>query len=410
MRRFAPDSTLDALLRDGKLAPDVIDALARKVAAFHGSIPVAAPADGHGSLAQVREAALDNFRQSRPYVQEPARLAALDQLFAWTQTESRHLAATFEERQRRGFVRECHGDLHLANIALIDGEPVLFDCIDFNASLRWIDVMSEAAFTTMDLIAHGEQALAFRFLNAYLEETGDYKGVGVLRYYLVYRAMVRAKVAAIQQRGADFERYLRFAGTLAGSSNPALVITCGLSGSGKTTFARALAGRIGAVHVRSDVERKRLHGLASRVRARAALESGIYASRSTATTYERLARIARSVVHGGLPVIVDATFLHRSQRRAFRDLARRVGARFVIVRCEAPLAALRARLEAREGTGDASDATAAVLDRQLEIREGFTRAETEAAVDCDTLDRRKIAEAYAEVERRLAVGQEAQPA
>ena len=402
MRRFPSESTLDALLRDGKLGPDGIDALARKVAAFHGSIRIATQADGHGSVAQVREAALDNFRQSRSYLADRASLEALDRLDAWTQDQCRRLAPTLEKRQRCGFVRECHGDLHLANVAWIDGEPVPFDCIEFNASLRWIDVMSEVAFTTMDLLAHRERGLAFRFLNAYLEETGDYKGIALLRFYLVYRAMVRAKVAAIQKRGTDFDRYLRLAEGLANQANPGLVITCGLSGSGKTTIARSLAGRIGAVHVRSDVERKRLHGLASRVRARASLESGIYAERSTATTYERLARIARCILDSGFPIIVDATFLQRSQRRAFRDLARRAGARFVIVRCEAPVDALRARLAAREGTGDASDATPAVLDRQLAIREGFTPAEADAAVDCDTLDRRKIAEALSAVEARLA--------
>jgi predicted kinase len=149
------------------------------------------------------------------------------------------------------------------------------------------------------------------------------------------------------------------------------------------------------------VERKRLHGLAPRIRAQMALESGIYGSSSTAATYERLARIARRVLDSGFPVIVDATFLHRSQRRVFRALARRAGARFVIVRCEAPPAALRARLVAREGTGDASDATPAVLERQLAICEGFTAAESGAAVLCDTLDRRRIADAYAAVEARL---------
>jgi aminoglycoside phosphotransferase family enzyme/predicted kinase len=399
MRRFAPNATFDAL----PILPHQIDALAALVAAFHRSVSVAAPGSDYGTPAQIGMTVLDNFRQSRMRVEDRAGVEALARLEAWTQREFERLTPTFEERLRRGFVRECHGDLHLGNVALIDGRPVPFDCIEFSAPLRWIDVINEVAFTVMDLMAHGDRNLALRFLNAYLEETGDYEGVAVLRFYLVYRAMVRAKVAAIQRRRQSFERYLRLAEELsARRSDPGLVITCGLSGSGKTTFARALAGSLGAVHIRSDVERKRMHGIHVEARAQTAIGTGIYTLQATAATYERLTRLARSVLLGGFPVIVDATFLRRSERQTFRDLARRIGARFVIARCEAPLPALRARLLAREGEHDASDATPAVLERQLTNREGFMPAEAEAAVTCDTLDRRKVAQALVDVENRLA--------
>ena len=400
MRRFAPDATLDALLRRGALEPERIDQLAAVVAQFHRSSPVAAAAGGYGAPSLIRQTALDNFRQIRAHVADRASLEALARLEAWTQAEFDRLGAAFEERQRRGFVRECHGDLHLGNVALIDDRPVPFDCIEFSAPLRWIDVMSEAAFTVMDLLAHGERALAFRFLNGYLEKVGDYEGVAVLRFYLVYRALVRAKVAAIQQRNVDFDLYLQLAETLSRPLAPALVLTCGLSGSGKTTIARSLAGRLGAVHVRADVERKRLHGIEPMTPADAAVDAGIYTPQATAATYERLARLARSVLASGFPVIVDATFLRRSQRSAFRDLAAREGARFVIVRNEAPFAALHARLAAR--AQDASDATAAVLERQRASEEGFTPAEAGAVVVCQTLDRKKCAAALAEVAARLS--------
>ena len=398
MRRFAPQATFDAL----PLVPEQVDALAARIAAFHGSIPVAAPESGYGAPALIRETALDNFRQLRERIKDRETLQALEPLQAWTESEFARLAPALEDRVRGGFVRECHGDLHLANVALIDGEPVPFDCIEFSAPLRWIDVMSEAAFTVMDLLAHGERALAFRFLNSYLEQTGDYEGVAVLRFYLVYRAIVRAKIAAIQRRRPVFERYLRLAQQLAAQSSQGLVITCGLSGSGKTTLAASLAGLLGAIRIRSDVERKRLHGIAAQTRARAALGAGIYAPDATAATYERLAHLARSIVASGFPVVVDATFLRRSERRAFRDLARRIGVRFVIVRCEAPLVALRARLLERESMRDASDATPAVLERQLANREGFTPAEAAAAVTCDTREGHSLAGSFAEVEARLA--------
>jgi aminoglycoside phosphotransferase family enzyme/predicted kinase len=398
MRRFAPEATFDAL----PLTPDQVDRLAALVATFHGSIPRATPASGHGAPALIRETALDNFRQSRAFVEDRESVEALERLREWTEAEFGRLAATFTERLRQGFVRECHGDLHLGNVALIDAEPVPFDCIEFSAPLRWIDVMSEAAFTVMDLCAHGERALAFRFLNTYLEHTGDYEGLAVLRFYLVYRALVRAKVAAIQRRRTTLERYLRVAQTLTRGAPAGLVVTCGLSGSGKTTLAGLLAGSLGAVRVRSDVERKRLHGLAAQARVATAVGAGIYSFPATVATYERLAQLARAVLASGFPVIVDATFLRRSERRVFRDLARRIGVRFVIVRCEAPLVALRARLLARAARQDASDATPAVLERQLANREGFSPAEALAAVTCDTRQGESLAGAMAEVEARLA--------
>jgi len=400
MRRFASDATLDALLREGVLPPDQIDALAALVAVFHGSVPVAGLASGYGAPEVIWEAALDNFRQMRIRVDYPATVEKLARLRAWTEAEFQRLVPTFERRRQHGFVRECHGDLHLGNVALIDGSPVPFDCIEFSDSLRWIDVINEAAFTMMDLLAHGERELAFRFLNRYLEERGDYEGVALLRFYLVYRALVRAKIASIQRQSASLEGYLRLAETLVESARSGLVITCGLSGSGKTTVARTLAGSLGAVHIRSDVERKRLHGIAAQTRSTTAVDSGIYDAVSTAATYERMAEIVRVLLSCGFPIIVDATFLHRSQRNAFRDLARREGVRFVIVRCEAPLDVLRARLINR--VDDASDATLAVLDRQLESREGFSPAEAESAVVCETTDSAKSAVALADVKARLA--------
>jgi uncharacterized protein len=404
MRRFAPEATLDELARNDALVPEHVDVLATLVAELHRSIPVAAPDSGYGAPGAIREAALDNFRQMRLRVDYRPNVERLARLRAWTEGAHDRLAPTFEARRRLGFVRECHGDLHLGNVALIDGNPVPFDCIEFSAPLRWIDVMSEVAFAVMDLLAHDRKALAFRFLNRYLEETGDYEGVAVLRFYLVYRALVRAKIAAIRRQGAHLETFVRLAEALAAPAHPALVITCGLSGSGKTTVARSLAGSLGAVHIRSDVERKRLHTIRPQERAGTSIDAGIYASPATAATYERMAQLARAILPEGFPVIADATFLRRAQRNAFRDLARRKGARCVIVRCEAPVDALRTRL--LERVQDASDATPAVLERQLQSREGFTPAEIERAVVCDTTDRCKCASALAEVEARLAADDE----
>jgi aminoglycoside phosphotransferase family enzyme/predicted kinase len=398
MRRFAPEATFDAL----PLTPDQVDRLAALVATFHGSIPRAAPASGHGAAALIRETALDNFRQSRAFVEDRESVEALERL----------------REVDRSRVRAARGNLRRATAsrvrARVPWRPAPGQCRPDRrraGTVRLHRVQRAAALDRRHerggFHSHGSvrarRARACVPFPEYVPRAhGDYEGLAVLRFYLVYRALVRAKVAAIQRRRTTLERYLRVAQTLTRGAPAGLVVTCGLSGSGKTTLAGLLAGSLGAVRVRSDVERKRLHGLAAQDRAASAVGAGIYAFPATVATYERLAQLARAVLASGFPVIVDATFLRRSERRVFRDLARRIGVRFVIVRCEAPLVALRARLLARAARQDASDATPAVLERQLANREGFSPAEAVAAVTCDTRQGESLAGAMAEVEARLA--------
>jgi uncharacterized protein len=394
MRQFAPDATLDALLRRGALTPAHVDELASAVAAFHARIAVASPETPHGAPERVWAAVLDNFRQIAAQAGETAELARLR---TWSEAEFAGLRGLLEERRRGGFVRECHGDLHLRNVALIDGRPVPFDCIEFSDALRWIDVISEAAFTVMDLLAHGERGLAFRFLNGYLEATGDYAGTKLLRFYLVYRALVRAKIAAIRAGQPDLQReartqsrdeitqYLRLATTLGERGRASVIITSGVSGAGKTTVARALAESLGAIRLRSDVERKRLHGLAATARTGAGISAGLYGARANVATYGHLAGLAGAILPSGFPVIVDAAFLRRAERDTVRDVAREAGAQFLIVACDAPPAVLRERVLVRERSGqDASEATVAVLEHQIETREPFAPQELADTIACDT--------------------------
>jgi hypothetical protein len=272
-----------------------------------------------------------------------------------------------------------------------------FDCIEFNPELRWIDVASESAFLVMDLFDRRLPALAWRALNAYLEATGDYAGVGVLRYYLVYRAMVRAKVATIRAHQAGLARdervalqreyrgYLELAERLALERGPALVLMHGVSGTGKTTVAQELLERLGAVRVRSDVERKRLHGLGAAARTGSAPGGGIYDAQATRATYDRLLDACRAIVESGYTAIADATFLKRAERERFRALALELGAKFAIVSCRASQAELRERLERRAGAGsDASEADVTIMERQRATEEALTAEETEAAVVVET--------------------------
>jgi uncharacterized protein len=382
MRRFPQEALADRMAARGTLAAREIDLLAASIAAFHAGIPVAPDGSLYGSHAEITGPALANFAEIVP---GPGDAARIEGLRLWTRRQGDRLRDAFASRKRDGFVRECHGDLHLGNIVFVAGQPLLFDGLEFRAELRWIDVMSEVAFLVMDLLEHGLDSAASRLLNAYLEATGDYAGLRVLRYYQVYRAMVRAKVIRLRALDGAYLRYLALADFLAVSARKAVVLMHGLAGSGKTTVAQALLERTGAIRVRSDVERKRLHGLAALARTHADLYGGIYALEATLRTYDRLKQVVRDVAESGRTVIVDAASLRRAERDAFADLAREVGASFLIVSCRASDAELHRRVTWREVTMcDASEAGAAVLESQIETQEPLAPDELAHSVPVDT--------------------------
>jgi hypothetical protein len=397
MRRFEQDALLDRMARRGELAAQHIDALARGVAAFHAGIERAGSDRAFGTAERILAPALQNFDQMLELVRAKTDLALLARLRDWTEREHAALAAVFDARKRDGWVRECHGDLHLGNVALLDGVPTPFDCIEFSEDLRWIDVMNEIAFLMMDLFDHRLPRLAFRFLNAYLELTGDYAGTRVLRFYAVYRALVRAKVSCMRahQSGItarekseieqEYRRHLHLAERLAAPAHAALLVMHGLSGSGKTSVAQGLVEALGAVRLRSDVERKRLYGLAPQARSGSEPDAGLYAPGANERTYERLAGLAREVLAARYPVIVDAAFLKRALRARFAELANAAGATFAIASCTAPAATLRARVAAREHAArDASEAGLAVLERQLASQEPLAADEAAHTLAIDT--------------------------
>ena len=385
MRRFAGDTLAEAMARRGALGPAQIDAIAAALAQFHAAASRAGPAEAFGAPEQVAAPAAGNFDQIAALDDDPGNAASLAALRAWTADECRRLGPVFAARRAGGCVRECHGDLHLGNIVFIEGRVVPFDCIEFDPALRWIDVMSEVAFLVMDLLAHRLPGPAWRLLNAWLEATGDYAGIAVLRFYLVYRAMVRAKIACLRGSGDQFRLYLGLAQALAEAKRPALILMHGLSGSGKTTVSQAVLERLGAVRVRSDIERKRLHGLDPVARSAAGLDAGLYSAGTSRRTYERLARCATIVLAAGYPALVDAAFLQREQRDRLRRVAGHQAIPSVIVECTAPLATVRRRVLQRETRStDASDAGAAVLEHQLAASQPLTQPEQAMAVSVDT--------------------------
>ncbi len=410
MRRFAQHDLLATMLAQGRLLPAHIDALARHVAQFHAAAAVAAPDSGWGSAAAVRAPVAECVQavQTRVAAALPALAPTVRALAQWCAAQGEALAPVFAARLQQGWVRECHGDLHLGNLVLLAGAPVLFDAIEFNPALRWTDVMADVAFLVMDLHAHGRADLGWRFLNAWLERTGDYAGLALLRYYCVYRALVRARVAGVrlaqlhaeagacagevqaqaqaqaqQEAAGEVRRYVQLAARLSAPGPSWLGLAHGFSGAGKTTQSQALVAR-GVVRVRADVERKRLFGLAPEASS-AAVPGGIYTPEATLRTYARLAELARAVLQAGYPVLVDATLQDGAQRARFIALAAELHVPWRILSFEAPPEVLRARITQRQRAGgDASEATLAVLERQLATAQPLSAHEEAHTLHLDT--------------------------
>lgn len=414
MVQFPQERLLDRMLARGAFGGAGTDALARVVAAFHAEVAVAGPETDFGDPDVVCRPVRENFRGIRERLGDgahPERLAALE---AWSGARWQDLRETFAARKRDGFVRECHGDLHLGNIAELDGRMTPFDGIEFDPYLRWIDCMSEVAFLTMDLEDRGRDDLAARFRDAYLAWTGDYAGLALLPYYLGYRAMVRAKVAAIrlgqEEAGSaeaaatreEYEGYLALAERYTRPLRPALLLTRGPSGSGKTTLTQPLLERLHAVRVRSDVERKRLFGLSPEAGSGSAVGAGIYNAEANERTYRRLEEAAEAAVTAGYPAIVDATFLDPARRTPFAAMAERLGVPYAVLDFRADPAVLRQRVTRRQAGGrDASEADTAVLERQLAEYAPLAGTRGEPVIPVATERPGAAAELIAAVEARL---------
>ena len=368
MRRFPEACLFSQMLERGALGPRHIDELASHLAAFHAAASRAVPDPAFGSARQRLQAAL----AALDGVRAQASWRTWHALQGWFPGEARRLLPLWIERRAEGRVRECHGDLHLANLVALEAEVMAFDGIEFDPALRWIDVLDDIAFTVMDLDARGERGLAFRFLNAWLDATGDHAAVPALRFSVAYRALVRAQVAGLRADAPAARRYLKTARRWTRPGRALLAITHGLPGSGKTFESQRFLEGEGAIRLRSDVERKRLAGLAALEDSR---RRGVdlYTTEAGERTYAHLLRTARTLLEAGYPVVLDAAFLRRDERERAHALARELRVPFSILDCDAPIDELRRRL--RERRGDASEADEAVLDKLRHSAEALSRAE-----------------------------------
>ena len=394
MAQFPQQAQFDRLLASGELQPWHIDQTAQMLAHFHQQIAVTNSQSSYGTPEAVNYPVLENFMQIREQDVDQHSLDILSQIEQWSQSSYVQLLDEFSRRKTQGFIRECHGDLHLPNLAWVEGEPVAFDCIEFNPNLRWIDVMNDTAFLVMDLQQRKQPLLARRFLNTYLEYSGDYAGLKVLRFYLCYRAVVRAKIAALrlQQAGIEaqerdsisreFTDYLQLAWSYTQSLPPKLIITRGVSASGKSTVSQQLLENLPAIRIRSDIERKRLSGLWPESQHEEKLQQNIYSAEITLQTYDILLQQAAKILDAGYTVIVDATFLKPQQRQLFQQLAADKQAAFVILELAALPETLRQRIQSRKT--DISDADLRVLEQQLSQYQPLSQEEIAAAVEINT--------------------------
>ncbi|WP_216903637.1 bifunctional aminoglycoside phosphotransferase/ATP-binding protein [Synechococcus sp. CCY 9618] len=376
MRQFPQSALLPAVLNRDGLGHGQLEALADDLAAFHAAAAVAGENDPYGTPDAVQEPAAANLEVLEACGGSLTR--ELAPLRPWMDTEFQRLRSTFEQRRSQGRIRECHGDLHLGNMLLERDRIQVFDCLEFSPALRWIDVISDMAFLVMDLDHQGRADLGATVLNRWLGRCGDYAGLLTWRWYRVYRSLVRAKVCALrlgQQDPAagpsgpmarELERYLRGAVATTSTTPAALVITHGVSGSGKSHRARQLCRRPGWIQLSSDVERKRLFGAWGQGDG-PALRGDPYRPEVSEWLYaDHLPAQAGRILQAGLSVVVDATFLLRRQRRRMQELACEQGVPFLLLDCPSSPGLAHRRITERQRQGhDPSDADGAVLESQL---------------------------------------------
>ncbi len=363
MRAFDPAAVLSE--QPERVDGDLAEQLGRIVARFHLAAEVRPDGGGVKALGYTIRTNAENLRALATALGP----AEVEDVVVATDAAFASAAPLLERRRAEGFARRCHGDLHLGNILLERGRPVLFDCIEFNDLLSEIDVLYDVAFLIMDLGFRGRADAANRVLNAYLDEAARgfppdlWDGLAALPLMLSARASVRAHVTANQHDLTTARRYLKAAARHLRAETPTLTAIGGLSGTGKTTLARLAAPGLGAapgaVILRSDEIRKRLAGVGPLER----LPPDAYTQQASADVYDEMLRLAQRVLAARRSVVLDAVFLKPDERAAAAAVAGAAAAPFRGVWLEGSPEQLRGRLAAR--TGDASDAGPAVLDEQL---------------------------------------------
>lgn len=417
MREFQQSQLFDFLLKNLRVDEYHFELIAERIARYYQHIESATVGTAYATPEIVVGHAIANFHEAYPFLTEEQDLAQLTKLEEITASEGKRLHNLFLQRKEKGFVKPCHGDLHLGNIALLKDIPVIFDCIEFNELFRWTDTMADIGFLMMDLYFRGHPDIANHFLNSYLTCSGDFEGLQVLPFYTAYRSMVRAKIQLFEtqnERGRDNEILLRdyrhyadIAERFLSLQSPSLLIMHGLSGSGKTTLAQELSSLLQAIHLRADIERKRLFALQPTDRVSAEEAAIIYSAEASIKTYNQLAKLATIAIKAGFPVIIDATFLQQSHRATFRKLAEELEVPFTIISCAISQEHAQAYIAQRiQENKDASDATIEVLSQQLVTQEALSSTELLDTVIIDRDTTTDISLVYKQVTHKITQQEE----
>ena len=388
MRQFDTHGLFSQLINGNSITLQHIDALAERLARFHSTIQVSASDAQFGRANAVIYPVNQNFNILQSLLTSAQQLETLRHLQQYSTRLYHALSTTLNQRKQTGHIKECHGDLHLGNIALSNGEIIIFDGIEFNDSFRWIDTMSDIAFLVMDLQDHHHDDYAAHFLNRYLELSGDYAGLAVLRFYKLYRAMVRAKVAALRMQQEDpnstdytcaqqqLQNYLDLATRHTRPSTPFIAITHGVSGTGKSWLAQQLADVTSAIIIRSDKERKRLFSDTT---------DNLYTADITNQVYDHLLVLADNIIQYGFSVIIDATFLEQGHRQRFQQLASTLHTPFHILNCHADTILLEQRIKQRQTDArNISDADVMIMKKQLASVQQIAESEQKYCIDINT--------------------------
>lgn len=390
MQQFPNDALLSAMFEQGKLTEEHIKDLGRVVAQYHEITETNDYILSFGKVSQVRASIDENYEQTAKHIGGPQTQAQFEETKSYTDNFFVQHAELFTSRIENKYIRECHGDLHLNNICLWQDSILLFDCIEFNEPFRFVDVMYDIAFAMMDLEARGSKDFANVFLNTYIEQTGDWEGIQLLPLYLSRQAYVRAKVNSFllddpgvpedvkENAAKTAAEYYKQAWEYTKPRQGQLFIMSGISGSGKSTAARLLSQKLGAVIIRSDAVRKHLAQVPL-------LERGgddLYTPQMTEKTYNKLSELGILLAKQGFTVILDAKYDRQHLRGNVISQAEKHQIPVKLIQCTAPEAILQERLNQR--TGDIADATTDLLSSQLQQAEPFTVQEKTYLTILDT--------------------------
>jgi len=375
MKRLPDAQLLNQLLQQNAVTMEMMDAVAHKLAQFHAQAQTNAKIAAYGSDATITQNTEENFAQTQKYFGQALSEAQFERIRKYSRNFIRDNAALLQKRIADRRVRDCHGDLHAQHICFAE-DIYIFDCIEFNERFRYCDVASEVAFLAMDLEHSGRADLSRHFVTQYVAHSNDADILSLLNFYKCYRAYVRGKVACFSlddplisdlDKQHSLEAALSYFGLTYSYTrdSPILIVMVGLTGSGKTTMATALAGRIGAVHISSDVTRKRLANIPETMHCYDAIDSGLYSPDFHRKTYEAIINQAAGILAEGTSVILDAAFLRQAERERACDQAQQKGANLLIVECLLDAQIAKERLNQRLSQMTASDGTWEVYQKQL---------------------------------------------